>query len=305
MELDTDSLYKKNRRDAWKRVKKAEAGRGAGKSCGALEDTMPSPIQYTFIPPALQSREPELWRKIPGIPFYYASTLGRVCFVDGGLVSQATSKYGWATVSLRIVSVPRYRNGYGTRQVHRLVAETFIPNPIPGIYTRIAHVDGNKQNNRVSNLMWMAATYSKFVLAQTGSTTDFSLAAGSADNTHPSGVLVTGGTEGTPADSSLAAAAHCAEATLGASPAGARLADLAADLAADWIPAPEVWLPLNEWHEDNFTCFVDPMRLTGHFLLGDGNHVDPFSTFCGWACAEDTQVLPWPLPERQVPLASA
>jgi hypothetical protein len=236
-----------------------------------------------------------------------------VCFVDGGLVSQATSRYGWATVSLRIVSVPRYRNGYGTRQVHRLVAETFIPNPIPKIYTRVAHVDGNKQNNRVSNLMWMAATYSKLVLAQTRSTTDFSPAVGSADNTQPLGVPVTGGT---PADSGLAAAAPLSAPPAGAEPVDSSLvaaAPLSApparaelvDLASNWVSAPEVWLPLNEWHEDNFACFVDPMRLTGHFLLGDSSHVDPFSTFCGRACAEDTQVLPWPLPERQVPLASA
>lgn len=36
--------------------------------------------------------------------------------------------------------------------VHRLVAETFIPNP--NNYSEIDHIDRNKSNNHVSNLRW-------------------------------------------------------------------------------------------------------------------------------------------------------
>lgn len=43
-------------------------------------------------------------------------------------------------------------SGLRTRQIHRMVAETFIPNPhgLP----EVAHNDGSKANNIVENLRW-------------------------------------------------------------------------------------------------------------------------------------------------------
>lgn len=57
-------------------------------------------------------------------------------------------------------------------RIHRLVAQAFIPNP-DGL-SDVNHIDGNKQNNSVSNLEWVSnrdnVEYSKYMMAKMLST---------------------------------------------------------------------------------------------------------------------------------------
>lgn len=95
---------------------------------------------------------------IPGFEEYAVTRNGevfRVSYPDEGnrgkysLPHKLTPKidrYGYYKVTLSINRKLYYRT------VHRLVAETFIPNPA-GL-PQVNHKDGNKTNNSVDNLEW-------------------------------------------------------------------------------------------------------------------------------------------------------
>ena len=64
----------------------------------------------------------------------------------GGIVKAVVSTGGYARVKLSALG------RRPTFLVHRIVAETFIPNPKN--YPCVNHKDGDKRNNRVENLEW-------------------------------------------------------------------------------------------------------------------------------------------------------
>lgn len=103
----------------------------------------------------------ETWRDISGFGKYEISNSGKVRskardIVDSRgrsvhrkekLLSQATCHKGYKFVVLYDTDLrPK------TMKVHRLVASTFLDNPLD--LPQVNHKDGNKTNNRVENLEW-------------------------------------------------------------------------------------------------------------------------------------------------------
>tara|TARA_R110000824_G_scaffold359051_1_gene546585 strand:- start:242 stop:688 length:447 start_codon:yes stop_codon:yes gene_type:complete len=82
--------------------------------------------------------------EIQGYPNY-------LIYPDGRVWSKKRNRFlkGWIN-SDGYVDIDIQRK---TRKVHRLVAEAYIPNPENK--QEVDHIDGNKQNNDISNLTWV------------------------------------------------------------------------------------------------------------------------------------------------------
>lgn len=94
-------------------------------------------------------------REIPGWPRYWVSNDGQIVGRRGRLLKPSFSKRGYAFVSLP-------RNGAFVNaqaiavQVHKLVLLAFVGPKPEGMQCR--HLDGNKVNNHISNLVWGTAS---------------------------------------------------------------------------------------------------------------------------------------------------
>ena len=96
----------------------------------------------------------EIWKNIPEyVGIYEISNLGNIRSVynNNKPLKLSIGKNKYVTVSL-------YKNKIGkTFNVHRLVAQVFIPNP--NNLPCVNHKDENRSNNCVDNLEWCTYLY--------------------------------------------------------------------------------------------------------------------------------------------------
>lgn len=97
----------------------------------------------------------EKWVSIAGfVGFYEVSSHGRVRGIstDGNWRRKRGILTGYGGGKLYPHVLLTADGKRVTRNIHRLVAEAFIPNPEN--FPQINHKDANKENNRVDNLEW-------------------------------------------------------------------------------------------------------------------------------------------------------
>jgi len=102
----------------------------------------------------------EIWKDIKGYEGYYqVSTLGRVKSLDRIVLAKDKRKINYKGKILKLLTARKYisvslnKSGeFKSPSVHRIVAETFIDNPL--LKQEVNHMDGNKYNNHVDNLEW-------------------------------------------------------------------------------------------------------------------------------------------------------
>ncbi len=107
----------------------------------------------------------EVWKPIKNYErYYHVSNLGRVRSLDryqeirskvkilrkGRILKPKMNKSGYLTVKLSL------EGNVKCKFIHRLVAENFISEYKKPL--QVNHVDGNKLNNKVSNLEWVTAS---------------------------------------------------------------------------------------------------------------------------------------------------
>lgn len=102
-------------------------------------------------------------KQIKCAPRYYVSDAGEVFSTCSGEMKKLKPAMG--TTGYEFYSL-REDGKYIQKDIHRLVAEAFLPNPDNLPY--VNHIDGNKLNAHVSNLEWCTPKHNHTHAVQTG-----------------------------------------------------------------------------------------------------------------------------------------
>ena len=101
-------------------------------------------------------QEQEIWKYIENFPQYQVSNLGRILSLKNPkkpkILKGRITKKGYHQVHLHDINGKSY-----SKQVHRLVLETFSPK-VDMKLLEVNHKDENKLNNNLSNLEWVTHT---------------------------------------------------------------------------------------------------------------------------------------------------
>lgn len=103
-----------------------------------------------------------IWKVCPIADFFEVSTNGDVRLVTRKrIIKPCNNGHDYLYVT-KVFSGKKKKHFY----VHRLVAATFLENPEN--LAEVNHIDGNKQNNNVSNLEWCSRRDNALHAARTG-----------------------------------------------------------------------------------------------------------------------------------------
>jgi hypothetical protein len=98
--------------------------------------------------------------RVKSLARIYISTKGHKQSLKEKILNSGDDSYGYRSVSLS------KNNSQKTQKIHRLVAQTFIPNL--NNYPQVNHINGIKIDNRVENLEWCNNSHNQIHAYKTG-----------------------------------------------------------------------------------------------------------------------------------------